>query len=202
MRLALVGRWEAVMARAVRLSAVGLLTAFCIMPVLPLTPACGEEVLTNDTIIQMVRGGLPESVVVAKIRSTQTRFDLRAEALLALKKAGVPNKVLEAMLAPATQTTSASSIQPPSPPSSPADTSAAPAQVAAPPSIQFPPGMVVVPPAVLGAFQGRGTGDSSPVYHLVGQRKIELTPVGAEVQTNSNFFSGARKQDATARGVG
>jgi hypothetical protein len=158
--------------------------------------------LTNDTIIQMVRGGLPESVVVAKIRSTQTRFDLRAEALLALKKAGVPNKVLEAMLAPATQTTSASSIQPPSPPSSPADTSAAPAQVAAPPSIQFPPGMVVVPPAVLGAFQGRGTGDSSPVYHLVGQRKIELTPVGAEVQTNSNFFSGARKQDATARGVG
>jgi hypothetical protein len=68
MRFELVGRWEAAMARAVCLSTIGLLTAFCIMPVLLLGRAWGEEVLTNDTIIQMVRGGLPESVVVAKIR--------------------------------------------------------------------------------------------------------------------------------------
>jgi hypothetical protein len=189
-------RWEAAMARGVCLLTIGFLTAFCIMPVLFLAPAWGEEVLTNDTIIQMVRGGLPESVVVAKIRSTQTRFDLRAEALLALKKAGVPDKVMEAMVAPVAQTTSRPSIPPSSPPSSPA----APAQPAAPPSAQLPPGAVVVSPSVLGALQGRGTGDPSPVYHLVGQRQIELTPVGAEVQTNSNVFSGARKQELVLPG--
>lgn len=56
-----------------------------------------QEVLTNDSVLTMVRAGLPESVIMAKIRSSRTRFDLTTDALVALKQAGVPDRVLEAM---------------------------------------------------------------------------------------------------------
>lgn len=181
------------MGRGACLSASGVLTALCIA--LVVVPAWSEEVLSNDTIVQMVRGGLPESVVIAKIRSSQTRFDLRADALLTLKRAGVPDKVLEAMVTPATQSASGPSAPPPTPL---ANAPAVRPQPTAPLSAQLPPGVVVVPPSVLGALQGRET--PAPLYHLAGQRQIELTPVGAEIQTHSNFFNGARKQELVLPG--
>jgi hypothetical protein len=58
-----------------------------------------QEVLTNDSVIQMVKAGLPEAVVIAKIKSTATKFDLKTDSLVSLKKAGVSDKVLEAMVA-------------------------------------------------------------------------------------------------------
>src|SRR3979411_1989690 len=58
-----------------------------------------QEVRTNDSVIQMVKAGLPEAVVVAKIKSTATKFDLKTDSLVSLKKAGVSDKVLEAMVA-------------------------------------------------------------------------------------------------------
>ena len=185
------------MARGRSVLAGGLLLTFCILPVR--APAGSEEVLTNDTIIQMVRGGLPERVVIAKIQSTATRFDVRAEALLALKKAGVPDKVLEAMIAPVDQPPSRSSVQPPAP-SSPVvvGTPPVPPQSASPPAGQLPSGVVVLPPAALGAMQGRRA--VAPLYHLNGQRQVELMPVGAEIQTHSNFFNGTRKQELVLPG--
>ena len=57
-----------------------------------------QEVMTNETVVQMVRAGLSESVILAKIRSSQTQFDTRTEALIALKKAGVSEKVLAAIV--------------------------------------------------------------------------------------------------------
>jgi len=63
---------------------------------LPL-PSSAQEILTNESILTMVRAGLPEGVIVAKIRSSQTKFDLSTDALIALKQAGVPDRVLEEM---------------------------------------------------------------------------------------------------------
>jgi hypothetical protein len=46
----------------------------------------------------MTRAGLSEGVILAKIRSGPTRFDTRTEALIALKQAGVSEKVMAAIV--------------------------------------------------------------------------------------------------------
>jgi hypothetical protein len=66
---------------------------------LPGATSLAQEVLTNDSVIQMIKAGLPEAVVIAKIKSTATKFDLKTDSLVNLKKAGVSDKVLEAMVA-------------------------------------------------------------------------------------------------------
>jgi hypothetical protein len=83
---------------------------------MPAATSLAQEVLTNDSVVQMIKAGLPESVVISKIRSTPTRFDLKTDSLVNLKKAGVSDKVLEAMMAA---------------PSSPAAAAPAPAPAAA-----------------------------------------------------------------------
>jgi tetratricopeptide (TPR) repeat protein len=55
------------------------------------------EVLTNDDLIKMVQAKVPDSVIVAKIRSSKSEFDTSADALINLKHAGVSDAVLEAM---------------------------------------------------------------------------------------------------------
>lgn len=62
-------------------------------------PSMGE-VLTNESVLAMVRAGLTDDVIVAKIRSTATNFDLTHDQLIRLKHQGVPDRVLEAMLSP------------------------------------------------------------------------------------------------------
>jgi hypothetical protein len=57
-----------------------------------------DEVLTNAAVVQLVKGGLTESVVVLKIRSSRNRFDTSADALLNLKRQGVPDAVIAAMI--------------------------------------------------------------------------------------------------------
>src|SRR5262245_56724638 len=78
-----------------------------------------QEVLTNDSVIQMIKAGLPEGVVISKIKSTATKFDLSADSLVNLKKAGVSDKVLEAMMAAGTgapaPATAAATPTPPAP---------------------------------------------------------------------------------------
>jgi hypothetical protein len=74
-----------------------LVAAMCLS--LPASISLAQEVLTNDSVVQMVKAGLPEAVVIAKIKSTATKFDLKTDSLVNLKKAGVSDKVLEAMVA-------------------------------------------------------------------------------------------------------
>jgi hypothetical protein len=55
--------------------------------------------LTNDDVIQMVKGGFDESTTIAAIDSAPANYDTSVQALLALKAAGVSEKVISAMLA-------------------------------------------------------------------------------------------------------
>jgi hypothetical protein len=55
--------------------------------------------LTNDDIVQMAKGGFDESTTIAAIDAADTNFDTSVQALLALKAAGVSEKVISAMLA-------------------------------------------------------------------------------------------------------
>jgi hypothetical protein len=57
-----------------------------------------QEVLTNDGVVGMVKAGLPESVIITKIRTSQRKFDTSTDALIKLKAAKVPDKVIEAMI--------------------------------------------------------------------------------------------------------
>jgi hypothetical protein len=60
--------------------------------------SAAQEVLTNDSVVGMVRAKLPEGVIIQKIRTSQRKFDTGTEALIQLKNAGVPDRVIEAML--------------------------------------------------------------------------------------------------------
>lgn len=56
-----------------------------------------DEPLTNDSIIILTQAGIEKSVIISKIRSSKTSFDLSTGALVRLKQAGVDDAVLAAM---------------------------------------------------------------------------------------------------------
>jgi len=58
-----------------------------------------EAPLTNASVIKLVRAGFREKTVIAIIRARPARFDLAPERLIELKKGGVSERVILAMLA-------------------------------------------------------------------------------------------------------
>ncbi|HLL74133.1 MAG TPA: hypothetical protein VK421_02625 [Pyrinomonadaceae bacterium] len=63
------------------------------------TRASSEEPLTNAGVVKLVRAKFSEKIIVAVIRSRPARFDLSPDRLVELKRAGVPERVILAMLA-------------------------------------------------------------------------------------------------------
>jgi hypothetical protein len=129
-----------------------IITILCLSMLGVPAPAPGQEVLTNDTVVTMVKAGLSESVILAKIRSSASKFDLRTDALVALKNAGIPDRVIEAMMSQGNPVGGTLPVQ---------------AEAAA-----------------LPAAKARET-----IYHLNGERYVELEPQVIEVQTNAVMFS-------------
>jgi hypothetical protein len=76
---------------------VATATAPTVTPSVLPTPGAAE-VLTNESILSMVKAGLDEAVILAKITTTLAHFDKRTETLVELKRAGVPDRVLAAMI--------------------------------------------------------------------------------------------------------
>ncbi len=58
-----------------------------------------EAPLTNSSVVKLVRAGFREKTLIAIIRSRPARFDLAPERLIELKKSGVSERVILAMLA-------------------------------------------------------------------------------------------------------
>src|SRR5690348_9922839 len=58
----------------------------------------GQQPLTNADVVKMVKSGLPASVVSNAIQANDTDFDVSANGLIALQKAGVPQAVMDAMI--------------------------------------------------------------------------------------------------------
>jgi len=63
---------------------------------------------TNADVIKLVQAKLPDSIVLAKIRSSTCDFDMSTDALIKLKQAGASEAILQAMVD--------SMTPPPSPP--------------------------------------------------------------------------------------
>jgi hypothetical protein len=119
-----------------------------------------QETLTNQSIVELVKAGLSERVIIAKIRNSPTNFDTRTDALIALKKNGVSEKIIEAIMSPS-----------------------APA-AAAPPASSAPAGSVAMTPPAGVPVQSRPT-----VYQIVGGKEVELMAAGSEVQRNRAMYS-------------
>lgn len=61
-----------------------------------------DKTLTNDTIIEMVKGKVPQDVIFSQIRTDTTNFNLSAGEVIRLTQEGVPVAVIEAMRDPKT----------------------------------------------------------------------------------------------------
>ncbi|MEW6208778.1 MAG: hypothetical protein AB1631_10450 [Acidobacteriota bacterium] len=57
-----------------------------------------EESLTNESIISLVKAGVDDDLIVEKIRSSKTNFDLSTQGLIALKKSGVSKRIIQVMM--------------------------------------------------------------------------------------------------------
>jgi hypothetical protein len=76
---------------------VGLLTlslcfAMCICA------SAQEEVMTNEEVISLTKAGLASSVIIGKIKTSKTNFDMSTDALIRLKQSGVSDDTVAAML--------------------------------------------------------------------------------------------------------
>ena len=142
-----------------------LLLAACFL-VSSTASVSGQEVVTNETVIQMVKAGLSESVILAKMRSSQTKFDTRTESLIALKQAGTPEKVMQAIISGG----------------------ALPASTAATASAPAAPGpSAAVAPAPQGSHRG-------PIYHVSKSRQVELIGISGDIETSRAPFSGRKTE--------
>ena len=61
-------------------------------------PQPAAEILTNETILRLVKAGLGEETIIPAIGQQPARFDRSPQALIDLKKAGATDRVLNAML--------------------------------------------------------------------------------------------------------
>lgn len=65
-----------------------------------------QKPLTNEDVVNLVQAGLPQDVVIEKIKTSKTAFDTSTDALVALKKAGVGGEIIRVMVNPAAETKS------------------------------------------------------------------------------------------------
>ncbi len=79
----------------------------------PVVPAQAAEVLTNDSVVQMVNLGLSKDIILAKLKSEPNSFDTSAAALADLQHKGVPSEVITAMISgqSAADTPAAAAVQ-------------------------------------------------------------------------------------------
>jgi hypothetical protein len=104
-----------------------------------------QERLTNDSVLKLVKSGLSDELILSMIKSQPSKFSLGADDLVALKKAGVSEKILGAMIqknasgsAPAA-TAATTSFDMGAPAAAPAATAPAAVPVAAPDAPVQPP---------------------------------------------------------------
>jgi serine/threonine protein kinase len=69
-------------------------------PVVPSAASAHEATLTNDKIIDMVKANIEPSVIISRIRSSKTKFNLSDTDVNRLSNAGVPAAVIQAMSDP------------------------------------------------------------------------------------------------------
>jgi hypothetical protein len=62
------------------------------------TAVRAQDTMSNEEVISLTKAGLASSVIIGKIRTSKTNFDMSTDALIALKQNGVSDDVVTAML--------------------------------------------------------------------------------------------------------
>ena len=57
-----------------------------------------DSVLTNDSVVELVKSGISEGIILAKIKNSNTKFDTSSVALVKLKENGVSENIILAMI--------------------------------------------------------------------------------------------------------
>lgn len=71
--------------------------SFAIMFSLVMT-ASSAEILTNQTVVSMVKAGLGEDLIISKIKNSQNQFDVTITGILKLKEEGVSEDIITTMI--------------------------------------------------------------------------------------------------------
>jgi hypothetical protein len=77
------------------------------------------EPLTNEDVVRMVLAGVPEGRIVERIRDSHAAFDVEPDMLAELRRAGVPDGVIAAMVEKGRSSTSPHDLAAPLPSPSP-----------------------------------------------------------------------------------
>lgn len=100
--------------------------------------ATADDELDNEAVLEMVKAGLSQRLIVSQIRTAKTDFDLSAREVIRLAKAGVPETILAVMRDPRAVVTlpppeaaPAPAARPPVPTAEPTKAEAAPVPVPA-----------------------------------------------------------------------
>jgi hypothetical protein len=103
-----------------------------------------DEILNNDSIIQLLKAGIEEDLIISKIRENQHSLDLSVQGMVALKEGGVSDRLMRFLMdtTKPPEAKSASTAKPAAEPERPAATpkevpkaAEAPAAAAAKPEI-------------------------------------------------------------------
>jgi hypothetical protein len=57
-----------------------------------------EDILTNASIVKLVKAGLSEEIILSMLKTQPAEFDLGSDQILALKSANVSDKIISAMI--------------------------------------------------------------------------------------------------------
>jgi len=71
----------------------------CVVGLVILSTVTAQEALTNEAVTKLVKAGLSEDIILNMVKTQPAGFKLGAEQVLQLKKDGVSDKVVAAMLA-------------------------------------------------------------------------------------------------------
>lgn len=73
--------------------AVALAAALLMMS----SAALAQETMSNDEVISLTKAGLASSVIIGKIKTSKSNFDMSTDGLIKLKQSGVGDDVIAAM---------------------------------------------------------------------------------------------------------
>ena len=60
--------------------------------------ACAQDVLTNESVVKMVKAGLSERVILSMVSSQPPAYSVTPDTLIELKSAGVSDRIVAAMV--------------------------------------------------------------------------------------------------------
>lgn len=82
-----------------------------IMTLVATTYVFAEEILSNETVVSMVKAKFGETLIISKIKSSKNKFDVSTDAIIELKNQGVSEKIIQTMVEASSVTNTGASEQ-------------------------------------------------------------------------------------------